>query len=116
MAEISNQETWNREVVAALKDAFIKENPDVTNIRLAKYYEKRKYGAYFFEFTFKTQEKDNFGRTLREMQDNSYVVYERYPTGKIIKYENRRNSRSWAEESYDNIIQRIEYSIQRNQI
>lgn len=108
------QEQYNQNIINEIKNLYIEKGAE--KIRLIKYYEKKKWGAYVFEHVVTVLEKDNFGNPLRQIQKNFYSTVEVKPNGQKVFYESRKDSRRVSEDAYDNIIDRIENMLRKGHL
>lgn len=104
--QLTLQEQYNNQIIKEITDSY--EARGAQKVRLLKYYEYKKWGVYFFEHAVTVDEKDQFGKKLREIERNFYSAVEIRPNGTRFDYESRKDSRRTAEDSYSNVIRQIE--------
>jgi hypothetical protein len=112
--DMTPQDKYNQNIINEIKQDYTRKGAE--KVRLIKYYEKKKWGAYVFEHVVTILEKDNFGNPLRQIEKNFYSTVEVRPDQKKIYYESRKDSRRVAEDAYDNIIDRIENMIRKGHL
>lgn len=110
----SLQEQYNQKVINEILDSY--KSKGAEKVRLLKYYEYKKWGVYLFEHAVKIQERDQFGKSLRELERNFYSAVEVRPNGQRVDYESKKDSRRIAEDAYSNIIRSIENSKSKGQL